>query len=160
MRHSAQILFNVFCLAFASLCAAALPQTTPQVVTLLNGTQYVGQTATVPAFSAEQPNPWNSQQIALVDDGVRRFFFSRRSVGNVSPLGGDHPLANPTEFEIPQRTYSGSTRGIGQLIFGPFNEFGHRIVQSKSDEGNNVFCLLYTSPSPRDRQKSRMPSSA
>ena len=25
---------------------------------------------------------------------------------------------------------------------------------------NNVACLLYTSPSPRDRQKSRMPSSA
>ena len=24
----------------------------------------------------------------------------------------------------------------------------------------NLFCLLYTSPSPRDRQKSRMPSSA
>ena len=25
---------------------------------------------------------------------------------------------------------------------------------------NTVTCLLYTSPSPRDRQKSRMPSSA
>ena len=25
---------------------------------------------------------------------------------------------------------------------------------------SNYFCLLYTSPSPRDRQKSRMPSSA
>ena len=25
---------------------------------------------------------------------------------------------------------------------------------------NNSYCLLYTSPSPRDRQKSRMPSSA
>ena len=25
---------------------------------------------------------------------------------------------------------------------------------------NTMFCLLYTSPSPRDRQKSRMPSSA
>ena len=24
----------------------------------------------------------------------------------------------------------------------------------------DIFCLLYTSPSPRDRQKSRMPSSA
>ena len=24
----------------------------------------------------------------------------------------------------------------------------------------DLFCLLYTSPSPRDRQKSRMPSSA
>ena len=26
--------------------------------------------------------------------------------------------------------------------------------------GNDQICLLYTSPSPRDRQKSRMPSSA
>ena len=28
------------------------------------------------------------------------------------------------------------------------------------DVGVFVICLLYTSPSPRDRQKSRMPSSA
>ena len=28
------------------------------------------------------------------------------------------------------------------------------------DYGKYKFCLLYTSPSPRDRQKSRMPSSA
>ena len=28
------------------------------------------------------------------------------------------------------------------------------------DVSNNKTCLLYTSPSPRDRQKSRMPSSA
>ena len=28
-----------------------------------------------------------------------------------------------------------------------------------TDENDNI-CLLYTSPSPRDRQKSRMPSSA
>ena len=36
-------------------------------------------------------------------------------------------------------------------------------IYSKSDEINTVqknICLLYTSPSPRDRQKSRMPSSA
>ena len=31
-------------------------------------------------------------------------------------------------------------------------------VGGASDRG--VVCLLYTSPSPRDRQKSRMPSSA
>ena len=29
-----------------------------------------------------------------------------------------------------------------------------------SIEGNNISCLLYTSPSPRDRYGSRMPSSA
>ena len=28
------------------------------------------------------------------------------------------------------------------------------------DENKGLICLLYTSPSPRDRQKSRMPSSA
>ena len=28
------------------------------------------------------------------------------------------------------------------------------------EEGMNIDCLLYTSPSPRDRQRSRMPSSA
>ena len=27
-------------------------------------------------------------------------------------------------------------------------------------DGKDISCLLYTSPSPRDRQKSRMPSSA
>ena len=33
-------------------------------------------------------------------------------------------------------------------------------VAFTNDEGNDYVCLLYTSPSPRDRQKSRMPSSA
>ena len=32
------------------------------------------------------------------------------------------------------------------------------INSDRSDK--NLYCLLYTSPSPRDRQKSRMPSSA
>ena len=32
--------------------------------------------------------------------------------------------------------------------------------QQLDDDDNRDNCLLYTSPSPRDRQKSRMPSSA
>ena len=35
-----------------------------------------------------------------------------------------------------------------------------QIVIRRPDEENYKVCLLYTSPSPRDRQKSRMPSSA
>ena len=31
---------------------------------------------------------------------------------------------------------------------------------SIKEDAHTLFCLLYTSPSPRDRQKSRMPSSA
>ena len=34
------------------------------------------------------------------------------------------------------------------------------VTQIKSVEKDGYACLLYTSPSPRDRQKSRMPSSA
>ena len=39
----------------------------------------------------------------------------------------------------------------------------HRPQQQQDPQGAAAFpaiCLLYTSPSPRDRQKSRMPSSA
>ena len=35
---------------------------------------------------------------------------------------------------------------------------GRRIIKKKHTQKKH--CLLYTSPSPRDRQKSRMPSSA
>ena len=34
------------------------------------------------------------------------------------------------------------------------------IVENKSGAGSVIGCLLYTSPSPRDRTRSRMPSSA
>ena len=34
------------------------------------------------------------------------------------------------------------------------------IMQNSATINLNILCLLYTSPSPRDRQKSRMPSSA
>ena len=39
------------------------------------------------------------------------------------------------------------------------NYAGHRYSPLSQIDRTNV-CLLYTSPSPRDRQKSRMPSSA
>ena len=43
-----------------------------------------------------------------------------------------------------------------RIILSP--EHAKRLHKALADNINN--CLLYTSPSPRDRQKSRMPSSA
>ena len=50
---------------------------------------------------------------------------------------------------------------------GEFVKFADRAIQLKENLGGRdtgptpgKSCLLYTSPSPRDRQKSRMPSSA
>ena len=49
---------------------------------------------------------------------------------------------------------------LGIILIGLFGQFAWTIENMYF----NVFlyntCLLYTSPSPRDRQKSRMPSSA
>ena len=39
-------------------------------------------------------------------------------------------------------------------------EEARSISESKSDYGLLYICLLYTSPSPRDKRQSRMPSSA
>ena len=39
-------------------------------------------------------------------------------------------------------------------------KFKMRAKQNANNRGYSPICLLYTSPSPRDRQKSRMPSSA
>ena len=36
----------------------------------------------------------------------------------------------------------------------------NELLEGVVDRDQNKICLLYTSPSPRDRQKSRMPSSA
>ena len=37
---------------------------------------------------------------------------------------------------------------------------GRRLYTDENPKDTVSICLLYTSPSPRDRQKSRMPSSA
>ena len=44
----------------------------------------------------------------------------------------------------------------------PEGEITHWLVRNEKQNKSTAFdtCLLYTSPSPRDRQKSRMPSSA
>ena len=72
------------------------------------------------------------------------------------------------------RSYSGRTpsskggglelgRTVNEGLFAPLNEPGAQSSTSyiaASTDTLKYTCLLYTSPSPRDRQKSRMPSSA
>ena len=45
------------------------------------------------------------------------------------------------------------TPDMHRSLQGVFDDFA-------TDDSQYIACLLYTSPSPRDRQKSRMPSSA
>ena len=54
---------------------------------------------------------------------------------------------------------------VGKIYTVKYSKFDGGVLHFEEDErGFNgllfISCLLYTSPSPRDRQKSRMPSSA
>ena len=61
------------------------------------------------------------------------------------------------EYDPATCRYDHHQRGFEEV-------FGHGFVTKLSSAGlvykHYGLCLLYTSPSPRDRQKSRMPSSA
>ena len=61
-------------------------------------------------------------------------------------------------LKVPTVVSEYSTDQILSMSYEEGSEFSFENSLSKSDR--NRFCLLYTSPSPRDRQKSRMPSSA
>ena len=76
---------------------------------------------------------------------------------------------------IPEYTVTQLNRSIKELLEEKFDYIkligesgpitiansGHVYFSIKeNDEVISCICLLYTSPSPRDRQKSRMPSSA
>ena len=62
-------------------------------------------------------------------------------------------------FDFPNESYERCGNGKGDYK----NRGTKKILNIKYTPdfiGQGFICLLYTSPSPRDRQKSRMPSSA
>ena len=64
-----------------------------------------------------------------------------------------------TAYEILERIHKKDSSAKPATIYRALdflctNGFAHRI------ETDNTYCLLYTSPSPRDSDSSRMPSSA
>ena len=63
-------------------------------------------------------------------------------------------LGNPTPDSENNR------HNIGFKIIDAINKKFSLSKQKPKFKGLLTTCLLYTSPSPRDRQKSRMPSSA
>ena len=73
----------------------------------------------------------------------------RKSKKNGNKNGNGHSGANGTS------TGNGNGNGNGSNGGGGMSSEAFEI-----DKTAHKACLLYTSPSPRDRQKSRMPSSA
>ena len=62
------------------------------------------------------------------------------------------------ELEEFKKRWEENLGGLGEMLNSPW--FAVSIKYDEAEKNKCCICLLYTSPSPRDRQKSRMPSSA
>ena len=70
-----------------------------------------------------------------------------------------YPIHNHSEFEL---NFTEKAAGVRRVVGDSSEVIGdYDLVLITGKDLEHVWdCLLYTSPSPRDRQKSRMPSSA
>ena len=106
----------------------------------------------------------------LTDEIMRRYGLSYEEAGRAKRLGG---LPDTYEVEVLEPFKDSLAQQVGRLLqfyyaSSQYNRVDQIVVAGgcASIPGisqvieENLGCLLYTSPSPRDRQKSRMPSSA
>ena len=104
-------------------------------------------------FAAKSAGAWgNGLRVCVVDNGPRQ---------SIALTSGDSAINN---VSVGDYVVSGSKKGkvIDYTMVG-MTHYVHVVIV---DNTSNVYlenpttCLLYTSPSPRDFQVSRMPSSA
>ena len=110
-----------------------------------------------------------SQDIAIQQDRVDQLIRGYRVRGHLSaqidPLGRQREINSELSLESYGLTEadfekSFSARTIDGENFRPLKDIVHLMQQTYCRSIGAQFCLLYTSPSPRDRTRSRMPSSA
>ena len=93
---------------------------------------------------------WLTKLLTRSSKVEQTFFVSERDKGDYNNLHVHMLIGINTDM-----TYQEVKYGMGNVSVGDYQP----IYDSKA-VCKYVTCLLYTSPSPRDRQKSRMPSSA
>ena len=71
----------------------------------------------------------------------------------------DPQMATSADLEVTHWWTSGGEAAAVKAFADAFNATGHNWVDG-AIAGSGGTCLLYTSPSPRDKRQSRMPSSA
>ena len=89
--------------------------------------------------------------LAVVKDGEVAY---AKGFG-VTSLDGGEPVTAQTVFQWNETAMSLTAMAVMQLV-----EEGKIDLNAPVTDYVPYFCLLYTSPSPRDRTRSRMPSSA
>ena len=97
-----------------------------------------------------------NKRVAIVTDkGVRNLGLMDAGVDALEGVGFDIRIFDQVIADPPESIVLEIADGIRSFSAGLVIGFG-----GGSPMDTAKVCLLYTSPSPRDRQKSRMPSSA
>ena len=115
----------------------------------------------IPSLSTVQNSPGRSE---VVFRGVSTGSGEWRTDSGTAVYLGDIPMTSATQAVDPrlvdiQRVEA--LPGPQGTLFGSSSQSGAlRIIPNMPDHSSAYGCLLYTSPSPRDRTRSRMPSSA
>ena len=154
--------FNSYWLKKISSVVDANPQPTPPYDVIPGGN--ANATPPVIPFVASNANDW------FIEESRIRGGYNNTStdIGVKAHIVEDNPSQ---QLRFSSLIYSGvlnSRTGINQTnefsvgedITRSLDPANGQIIKLHAEDTNLIICLLYTSPSPRDRQKSRMPSSA
>ena len=112
--------------------------------------------AFVPKTSISQPTPFPVYRESPNKIYVPRYY-GLKTYGEPDAI----KIKDGDDINIP---FAGDLRPFQKPIVKKYvksaKSKGGGLLEIHCGAGKTVICLLYTSPSPRDRQKSRMPSSA
>ena len=130
-------------------------------------TAYNGGSLSLPGFEA--PVYVDCSKVQVHGNAAQQPILRDHSVAKT--VGHGRPVVNATNLEVKEgalshdnehsrEIISASQKGFSwQASIGGKTTARPRLIKAGNSTHVNG-CLLYTSPSPRDRQKSRMPSSA
>ena len=103
--------------------------------------------------------------VRAASDEISMPFVSRKAAGRLLDMSILKPVLDHAHEEAMQKTLRAMARSLPRAMMGGFRQ-DLRAGDSSSAVRRWLslcgldLCLLYTSPSPRDRTRSRMPSSA
>ena len=101
--------------------------------------------------------PKRRDAIKMTDDEIRQFLREQKvmNIATINPDGNVHLVAMWYAFrgDNPAFETFAKSQKVQNLRRDPR-------ITALVEDGETYNCLLYTSPSPRDRTRSRMPSSA
>ena len=80
--------------------------------------------------------------------------------GNLALIAAQKELGDITIFDIPKAEGMVKGKALDLMQLRPHDGYDSNISGTSNWNDLKNTCLLYTSPSPRDRTRSRMPSSA